>query len=287
MELSTVANADPLLPLILEAQDLNDAIQSPEIAEKIIIIDLSTQELYDLGHIPGAIYIDHKRLTCAEPPAPGRLPNLDQLSAIMSEIGLTKDSHVIVYDHEGGPWAGRFIWTLDLLGHTHSSFLNGGRNAWMTSKFDLSNETPVIQPSGFTAELINPEYRATKEDILTDLDKIPDQIAIWDARSRDEHTGEKVLAARGGHIPNATHLEWTDTLDKNDNNRLRPTSELESLLESKGLTKDKTIISHCQTHRRSGLTYLVAKALGYQSNKAYDGSWSEWGNDPNTPIEQA
>ncbi len=282
-----MANAQPLLPLILEAKDLNDAIQSPEIAKQLIIVDLSTRELYELGHIPGAIYVDHKRLTCAQPPAPGRLPELEQLSQLMSEIGLTKDAHVVVYDHEGGPWAGRFIWTLDLLGHAHSSFLNGGRDAWMAAQFDLSGDTPEIQPTEFKASLAHPEFRATKEDILAQLDQIPESVAIWDARSADEHSGAKVLAARGGHIPNATHLEWTDTLDKQNFNRLLPLDTLASLLNKKGLTKDKTIISHCQTHRRSGLTYLVAKALGYQSNKAYDGSWSEWGNDPDTPIEQA
>ena len=82
-----MASAKPLLPLILEAEDLNQAIQTPSISEQLIILDLSTKELYDLGHIPGAIYVDHKRLTCAQPPAPGRLPNIEQLSQLMSEIG--------------------------------------------------------------------------------------------------------------------------------------------------------------------------------------------------------
>lgn len=282
-----MATDKPLLPLILEAEDLNQALNTPEIADKLIILDLSTQELYDLGHIPGAIYVDHKRLTCAQPPAPGRLPELEQLSQLMSEIGLKNDSHVVVYDHEGGPWAGRFIWTLDLLGHPHSSFLNGGRDAWMAEKFDLSNELADISPTDYTAEITHPEVRATKESILDELSNISESHIIWDARSRDEYTGAKVLAARGGHIPNATHLEWTDTLDKDNANRLRPKQELQALLAAKGITPDKTIISHCQTHRRSGLTYLVAKSLGYENNKAYDGSWSEWGNDPDTPIEQS
>lgn len=281
-----MATAKPLLPLILEAEELNQALQQPEIADKLIILDLSTEELFNLGHIPGAIYVDHKRLTCAQPPAPGRLPELEQLSQLMSDIGLEEDAHVVVYDHEGGPWAGRFIWTLDLLGHTQSSFLNGGRDAWMAGQFDLSNESPNVLPSDYEAQFVHPEVRATKESILENLSNISGSHIIWDARSRDEYTGAKVLAARGGHIPNATHLEWTDTLDKNNANRLRPQDELKKLLAAKGITQDKTIISHCQTHRRSGLTYLVAKSLGYTNNKAYDGSWSEWGNDPDTPVEQ-
>ena len=166
----TASSKTPILPLIIEAEDLNTALQDTAITEKLIIVDLSTQELYDLGHVPGAVFVNHKRLTCAQPPAPGLLPSLDQLSTLMSEIGLAEDSHIVVYDHEGGPWAGRFIWTLDLLGHTQYSFLNGGRNAWMESKLDLSNETPNIEPSRFTATLAQPNARATKQEILDVID---------------------------------------------------------------------------------------------------------------------
>ncbi len=273
------------LPLVIEATQLNEAIKDPKLSQQLIILDLSTQELFDLGHIPTAVYVDHKRLTCAQPPAPGKLPALDSLSQLMSDIGLTEDSHVVVYDHEGGPWAGRFIWTLDLLGHTKYSFLNGGRDAWFAEKLDLSNEPSNPIPSNFQAELKDSSGLASKEEILNALDSIPSKTAIWDARSADEYSGLKVLAARGGHIPGATHLEWTDTLDKKNSGKLLPVEALKKLLTSKGLTEDKTIISHCQTHRRSGLTYLVAKYLGYPNNKAYDGSWSEWGNDPDTPVE--
>ena len=279
------AAANNRLPLVIEAKELNEAINDPSLNDDLIILDLSTTELFNLGHIPNAIYADHKKLTCAQPPAPGKLPSLAQLSELMSEIGLSEDKHVVVYDHEGGPWAGRFIWTLDLLGHTKYSFLNGGRDAWIAEQLELSNSPSQVQATNYKAELKDNSVLANKEEILSSLDQIPTSTAIWDARSLDEYTGTKVLAKQGGHIPGATHLEWTETLNKDNFNRLLSSEALTTLLESKGLTKDKTIISHCQTHRRSGLTYLVAKYLGYPSNKAYDGSWSEWGNDPNTPVE--
>ena len=87
---------------------------------------------------------------------------------------------------------------------------------------------------------------------------------------------------RGGHIPGAINLDWLDTMDRQNNLKLMP--QMQALLDAHGITQDKSIITHCQTHHRSGLTYLIGKMLGYKI-RAYHGSWSEWGNDSDTPIE--
>ena len=105
----------------------------------------------------------------------------------------------------------------------------------------------------------------------------------WDARGPLEYSGEKVLAAKGGHIPGAVNFEWTAGMDLNDHLRIR--HDIAEVLQKLGITPDKEVITHCQSHRRSGFTYLVAKALGYPRVKAYAGSWSEWGNHPDTPVE--
>ena len=108
-------------------------------------------------------------------------------------------------------------------------------------------------------------------------------LAIWDARGPLEYSGEKVLAAKAGHLPGAINFEWTAGMDFNDHLRIR--QDIAEVLEKLGITPDKEVITHCQTHRRSGFTYLVAKSLGYPRVKAYAGSWSEWGNHPDTPVE--
>lgn len=108
-------------------------------------------------------------------------------------------------------------------------------------------------------------------------------LVIWDARSAAEYDGEKLLAAKGGHIPDAVNFEWTAGMDSEHGLRIR--SDIADCLEKLGITKDKEVITHCQSHHRSGFTYLVAKALGYPRVKAYAGSWSEWGNHPNTVVE--
>jgi thiosulfate/3-mercaptopyruvate sulfurtransferase len=92
-----------------------------------------------------------------------------------------------------------------------------------------------------------------------------------------------VRAARSGHIPGAINLEWTELIDSDNNLRIRKNAQ--AILNNLGLSKDKTIATHCQLHHRSAFTYMVARILGYEKIAGYDGSWAEWGNLDNTPIE--
>jgi thiosulfate/3-mercaptopyruvate sulfurtransferase len=103
---------------------------------------------------------------------------------------------------------------------------------------------------------------------------------VWDARGPQEFSGERSWPPRAAH-PGAINFEWTAGMDLNDHLRIR--KDIAQVLEQLGITPDKEVITHCQTHRRSGFTYLVAKALGYPRIKAYAGSWSEWGNHPTRP----
>ncbi|MGB2131494.1 MAG: sulfurtransferase, partial [Marinobacterium sp.] len=96
-----------------------------------------------------------------------------------------------------------------------------------------------------------------------------------------------VNAQRGGHIPGAIHLEWTDLLQDGDIPLLKPRDEILALLQAKGLTPEQQIVTHCQTHRRSGLTYLAGKWAGLEHLACYDGSWFEWGNRADLPVTTA
>lgn len=264
------------LPLLLEPEQLRERLQDPD----LLIVDLSAETAYRHSHIPGAVHVASSELILGEKPAPGLLPSVTRLNALFSRLGLTPDTHVVCYDDEGGPWAGRFIWTLDVIGHRHYSFLNGGIRSWRAAGYPeetLSNErmpTPV-------SVSMHPEVIANTNDILQQIGT--KDFLIWDARSAEEYRGEKVLSQRGGHIPGAIHCEWTNLLDANHHLRIR--HDAASYLQSLGITPDKRIVTHCQTHRRSGLTYIVAKVLGYPDIRAYPGSWSEWGNRSDTPVE--
>ena len=265
------------LPLIIEPEELSQQLGE---ANKIIIIEQAPFDDYAAGHISGSIWLDFRELQAASP-YPGQLPDLDTLSALFSRLGIEEDSHIICSDGEGGGWAGRLIWILDSLGHQHYSLLNGGLSAWKASDLPITTVVPEIAPSHYQAQLLHPEYTIHKDEILTCLAE--SNFAVWDARSKAEYTGEKAAAARGGHIPGARHYEWTQAMDFTNGLRLKPLETIKAELKQIGLNRHQHIITHCQSHHRSGLTYVIGKALGFNI-RAYAGSWADWGNDPSTPI---
>lgn len=265
------------LPLVIEPVDLASRLNAPE----LILVDLTSMARFAAGHIPGARFVDPKRTQLGLPPAPGLLPERSQLEQLFAELGHTPEAVYVVYDDEGGGWAGRFIWLLDVIGHRRYHYLNGGLQAWLAEQRPLSSEQPA--PLGGSLSLtLDDAPTATREYLQGRLGAA--DLAIWDARSPAEYRGEKAFAAKAGHIPGAINFEWTAGMDQARALRIR--QDLAPLLSNLGISPDKEIITHCQTHHRSGFTYLVAKALGYPRVKAYAGSWGEWGNHPDTPVER-
>ncbi|WP_369984937.1 sulfurtransferase [Thalassolituus sp.] len=265
------------IPLLLEPEQLADMFPLND----VLIIDQSKLENFVQGHIPGAIHLDFKRLQRPGTPVPGLLPDAEELEAVFSELGLTPDTHVICSDDEGGGWAGRLIWVLDSIGHTQYSYLNGGIVAWREAGLPQETGEHATVPSSYRISAINTDFSMTKDEVLARIGD--DDFAIWDARSAAEYTGEKAISKRGGHIPGAVNYEWTRGMDKARGLRIQDLNEFRQLLADMGIDDSKQIATHCQTHHRSGFTYLVAKILGYDV-RGYAGSWSEWGNDENTPI---
>ncbi|MFB9886509.1 sulfurtransferase [Balneatrix alpica] len=266
------------VPVLLEPAELDALRQQAD----ILLLDLSSAEHYQQGHVPGAIHMPSDWLLHGQPPVANYVPTLDQLSERFASLGLQPHHWVVAYDDQMGPWAGRLLWTLHLLGHQRVSVLNGHLPAWQAAGFAIEQQVNPPQRSDYQAQ-----WQGSQRITLDELLQHHQDLRIWDARSQAEYRGEKIVNAhKGGHIPGAIWLEWTELLESPQIPRLKPLAELQRLLHERGLRAEHSIVTHCQTHRRSGLTYLAACALGYPRIQCYDGSWFEWGNHPDTPVSQ-
>lgn len=270
------------LPLITTPSALHATQDDPS----IIRVYVGPLENFASAHLPGATQIEYTALLKPGPPG-GLLPDMDQLSMVLSQAGITPVHHVVAYDDSGNGRAARLIWTLDCLGHTANSLLNGGLPAWVDEGFPVATGMHSMseQTPRYPATLANPDLLIDYSDLVNQVDD--DQLQVVDARTPAEHAGADVRAARGGHIPGAINLDWTLLWDPQNACRLKPLPELQALHKQRGIDLHKKQVVHCQTHHRSALSYVVLKALGYPNISAYPGSWAEWGNHPNAPIASA
>ena len=266
------------LPIIIEPEELEQLLEDPS----IVLVDLCKAKQYAQAHIPGAHFVNYGEIVHIEKPAMGLLPSDEKFSALVSSLGITADKHVVAYDDEGGGCASRFVWTLHVFGHPNASILNGGLHSWANEGHAITTDIPDKQGSDY--HLTNSgQYTVDSQYIIEHLDET--NTALLDARSLPEYSGTKKFAEKAGHIPGARHFEWTDGMDRSRNLRLLPAEHLQQKLDELGLSKDKEIIVYCQSHHRSAFSYVMLRALGYEDVKGYPGSWSDWGNQADTPVE--
>lgn len=271
--------AEQQYPLLIETEQLANLLGDPG----LLIIDLSKASTHAHMHIPGAVPLDYGHIVSMKKPVGGLLPDEKTFSEALSAIGFTPEHHVVVYDDEGGGKACRLIWTFDAIGFTNYSLLNGGLHAWANEGRPLTKDQTPLTPSQFQATIQHDAPGVAKREYI--LEHLDDpQVALLDARSPAEYCGEQKFAMRAGHIPGAVNIEWTLFMDQDNNLCLKPEAELRAMLEAAGFSRDKTVVAYCQTHHRSAHTYFVLKYLGYDA-LGYEGSWSDWGNQSNTPIE--
>jgi len=251
--------------------------------DNVVIADLCKAKQYAQAHIPGAHFVNYIDIVHIEKPVMGLLPEAEQFSKVVSELGITENTHIVAYDDEGGGCAARFLWTLHVFGHDKTSLLNGGLHSWANEGHALSNKIPAAPtPSSYTLNDTG-RYTANRKYITEKINQ--NDVTLLDARSLAEYTGTKKFAEKAGHIPGAIHYEWTEAMNLNNNMRLLPLEDIQKKLDELNITNDKEVICYCQSHHRSAFSYYVLRVLGYENVKGYPGSWSDWGNHPDSPVE--
>lgn len=246
------------------------------------IIDVRPRPAYESGHIPGAVQFDVARFNRPQPPVNGLLPEVDKFDEAAAELGLHRDLPVVVCDEAAGPSAGRTAWTLTAFGHPAVHLLDGGLRGWEAAGLPLDTAVAAVEPGAFRGEPAAGRI-ADRRYILEHLgDK---EVQLLDARTRAEYLGDDRRAARGGHIPGAVHLDWTETKTPDNSGYFKNRDELEALLRERGLDKNREVICYCQSHQRSALLAVLLEALGYSRVRGYPGAWSDWGNRSDTPVE--
>ncbi|HQZ60360.1 MAG TPA: rhodanese-like domain-containing protein, partial [Acinetobacter sp.] len=252
--------------------------------ELIRIVDLSRASVYEQLHIPHAMHLQPKYLLGQHEQANGVLPDADGLQVLIEKLNISPQHHVVVYDDEGGAWAGRLIWNLHCLGFARTSLINGGIHAWLGAGLPTTTEiekfTPVSDLLTVDLDAVQ-QHRIEYDELLQNIEA--QDIQLWDCRSHDEYTGLRLAARRGGHIPNALHFEWSTALNRENHLKLHPLERTQQRLEQLGFNLQQPVVVYCQSHHRSGLAYIVARLLNWQV-RAYDGAWSEWGNRLDSPI---
>ncbi len=257
--------------------------------DKAVIVDVRKGPLYLLGHIYGAHHVKRDDFLETRYGVKSLVPGPAKTAALLGRLGVTPETPVVVYAEDDNPYAARLVWSLHYNGHKNAYVLDGGYDKW-SAEGRATSLLPTAAPVSVDYRLNeHSEYldaRADADYVYTRLEN--PGVVIWDSRSAGEYAGSDVRADRGGHIPGAVHLNWTDLqTEVNGIKVLKNKSELIALLQSNGITSDKEIIAHCQTGIRSSYATLVLLGLGYQRASNYDGSWIEWANSSTLPIIDA
>lgn len=271
--LKQYANAD----LLVSAGQLSRNLQSDQ---KPLLLDLRPAENFADKHLPGAVHLDLFGLSIVDTdPAPLKA-FFWIIEHLFASRGVSDDVPVVVYDDTSGIRAARAFWFLEFFGHPNVRLLDGGYHAWVRAGLPTTTEAEKPKPTAWTG-IRDENILASWRDVNDRLGK--SSTVMLDTRSDEEYCGTQVRAARGGAVPGAVHLEWTNNLAPDGT--FKPAEELRTMYARAGVTPDREVVTYCQGGYRAAHSYLALRLLGYPRVRNYVGSWKEWGDRVDLPIE--
>jgi thiosulfate/3-mercaptopyruvate sulfurtransferase len=258
--------------------------------DKVVVAEVDEDpSLYEEGHIPGAVKL-HWRDDLQDPIERDLIekPAFEQL---IGKLGISNDSTLVLYGDKNNWFAAYAYWYLKIYGHEDARILDGGRTKWVDEKRELTTDAPQPPQAEYKAAERDESIRARRDAVKEGIGE--QTKALVDVRSPQEFSGELISppgyeqegAQRGGHIPTAQSIPWAQAV--RDDGTFKAAEELRVLYEGKGVTPKKDVTAYCRIGERSAHTWFVLRELlGYETVKNYDGSWTEWGNLVDVPIEK-
>ena len=258
--------------------------------EGLVVAEVDeSPELYDEGHIPGAVKL-HWRDDLQDP-VERDIVSREVFEQLLGGLGIGNDTAVVLYGDKNNWFAAYAYWYLKIYGHTDIRILDGGRQKWIEEGRETTTDVPSPAAAQYSASERDESIRAYRDEVrgwIGEGDR-----ALVDVRSPGEFAGDLIAppgyeqegAQRGGHIPSAASIPWASAVQ--DDGTFKSADELRELYGGKGVTPDKQVTAYCRIGERSAHTWFVLRELlGYDDVRNYDGSWTEWGNLVDVPIEK-
>jgi thiosulfate/3-mercaptopyruvate sulfurtransferase len=243
------------------------------------VVDMR-QNGYADGHVPGSVYVSPVAIRDAKAP-PTFLPTPQAFADLMTKLGISDATRVVVYDERGGLYAARLWWILTYYGHPNVALMDGGWIKWAAEQRPMSTDVPAPRPGRFTPKP-RPDMVATAADVVAAINK--SNVSIVDARTTAEIEGRDLRGIRrGGFIESSIPVYWEDLLDARTKT-FKSADEIRALFESRGILPSKQVIAYCQVGMRASVDLFALHLIGYANLRNYYGAWEEWGNRDDLPL---